>query len=113
MFPDYFGFNWDSLEECLRDLEWIPAKGHVLRVRGATEFWQRSAAVAGALVESWLIAAEQWAQDEVSFGGFRSLWCPRSAAQLSPLWPADVKGGLPMSREQRRQAECYANRRRR
>ena len=29
-FPDWFGRNWDALEDCLGDLSWRPGSAHVL-----------------------------------------------------------------------------------
>jgi RNAse (barnase) inhibitor barstar len=36
-FPDWFGGNWDALEDCLSDLSWHPAAGHVLVFENAKE----------------------------------------------------------------------------
>ena len=34
-FPRWFGGNWDALEDCLCDLSWSKAAGHVLLIEGA------------------------------------------------------------------------------
>ena len=34
-FPPHFGHNWDALEDCLADLDWLPATGHLLVVTSA------------------------------------------------------------------------------
>ena len=36
-FPDYFGKNWDAFEECLTDLQWLPAPGYLFIVTEAEE----------------------------------------------------------------------------
>lgn len=59
-FPDYFGRNWDALDECLRDLAWLPADGYVLIVRDAGDFWHDHPGLAGRLAESWQFCADHW-----------------------------------------------------
>src|ERR671923_912813 len=33
-FPDWFGENWDALEDCLTDLSWRESEGQVLAFEG-------------------------------------------------------------------------------
>jgi hypothetical protein len=57
-FPDWFGGNWDALEDCLTDLSWSDADGHVLLVEGAA---QASADDLGVLEDILASAASFWA----------------------------------------------------
>jgi hypothetical protein len=67
-FPDYFGHNWNALDECLADLaEWLPASAYVLFVNHASELLARDAAGVGSLIESWLAAAEGWGTRGIPF----------------------------------------------
>ncbi len=66
-FPDYFGRNWDALDECLRDLSWIGAPGYAVVIRGAGHLWQAHPRLAGNLVESWLLCAASWSDRDTAF----------------------------------------------
>ena len=60
-FPDYFGHNWNALDECLRDLDsWMPAKGYILVLNGASRLWKEATFTAGRLVMSWQFCAQRW-----------------------------------------------------
>lgn len=37
-FPASFGGNWDALTDCMRDLAWLPAPGHVLLLEHGERF---------------------------------------------------------------------------
>ena len=42
-FPDYFGWNWDALSDCLRDLSWMPAERYIVIIDHAEETLAREA----------------------------------------------------------------------
>ena len=55
-FPDWFGHNWDALEDCLTDLSWRDAPGTVLLIESP-----RAGDDLGVLVDILRSSAEFWA----------------------------------------------------
>ncbi len=55
-FPDYYGGNWDALEECLLDLSWREGPAHLL-IEHADALDARALAT---LIEIWREAVAQW-----------------------------------------------------
>jgi hypothetical protein len=55
-FPDWFGGNWDALEDCLIDLSWREAEGHVLVFSGSLPGDDL-----GVLIDVLASSAEFWA----------------------------------------------------
>lgn len=63
-FPDYFGHNWDALEECLADLEWLPGKGYVLLFTNADQILADDDDEFTTLLEVLSDAGEAWASGQ-------------------------------------------------
>lgn len=67
-FPDYFGHNWDGLEECLADLEWLPAKGYIVLVTDAQCVIPDDEEEYETLLEVLSDAGEAWSQGHTGDG---------------------------------------------
>ena len=63
-FPQWFGGNWDALEDCLTDLSWSSAAGHVLLIEGAGDL---PGDERGILVDILASAAASWAERKRPF----------------------------------------------
>ncbi|MFI7179675.1 MULTISPECIES: barstar family protein [Streptomyces] len=58
--PDYFGWNWNALSDCLRDLKWLPADHYVLIVEAADEALSSDATGRQLLFRTLLRAGQRW-----------------------------------------------------
>ena len=79
-FPDWFGENWDALEDCLTDLSWRKAAGHVLVFEGIGAL---PADERGTLIDVLASAAQFWAGQGTPF--FAVFVDPDSRLELPDL----------------------------
>lgn len=71
-FPDYFGHNWDALEECLADLEWLPAQGYILLITDAAQVLPTDEDEYETLLEVLSDAGEAWGSGQAGTGARRA-----------------------------------------
>ena len=71
-FPDYFGHNWDALEECLADLEWLPAKGYILLITDAAQVLPNDEDEYETFLEILSDAGEAWGNGQAGMGTRRA-----------------------------------------
>lgn len=65
-FPEYFGRNWDALDECVRDLAWMPARGYVLAVTNADELLSDDRRDYETFISLMRTAGAEWATPRTS-----------------------------------------------
>ncbi|MFD3698809.1 barstar family protein [Streptomyces sp. NPDC058646] len=58
--PDYFGWNWNALSDCLRDLKWLAADHHVLVIEDADEVLSGDAYGRRLLFRTLVRAGKHW-----------------------------------------------------
>jgi len=68
-FPEWFGHNWDALNDCLLDMGWRPAEGYVTLLDHCDGIHGRAEADFVSLMRSFQSAADEWREQGVPF------WC--------------------------------------
>lgn len=82
-FPEWFGGNWDALDDSVNDLSWWPAPGYVLLIERAGAWQSANAEDAATLVEILGEAARDWAKARVPFWAL----LPLPEAELAQMAP--------------------------
>jgi RNAse (barnase) inhibitor barstar len=69
-FSDYFGKNWDALNDCVTDLSWLDGNGWVLILVNGKSVAQGHEEVFHNAIEIRSLAAEHWCQNKKTFWVF-------------------------------------------
>jgi len=68
--PDWFGHNWDALQDCLTDLSWRPAPGYVVVMENCGGLAASAPETFATTLEVFRHAARWWADEQVPFWVF-------------------------------------------
>jgi len=66
-FPSWFGTNWDAFEDCMTDLQWVPASAYAVLLENIEEFAHRAPRDFGTALRILEAAAEFWSDHGVPF----------------------------------------------
>ena len=69
-FPDWFGHNWDALQDCLTDLSWRPAPGYVVVLENCGGLAASAPETFATILEVFRHAAHWWVGEQVPFWAF-------------------------------------------
>jgi RNAse (barnase) inhibitor barstar len=69
-FPDWFGHNWDALEDSLTDMSWHDVVGYVLLIDGGADLRRSAKPLFDTLVDVLRATADYWRGAERPFWAF-------------------------------------------
>jgi hypothetical protein len=69
-FPAWFGANWDAFYDCLADLSWRPARGHVLLIENTADMRRAAPEALDTALAILTDAANAWSARGVPFRAF-------------------------------------------
>jgi RNAse (barnase) inhibitor barstar len=69
-FPEWFGHNWDALQDCLTDLSWRPAPGYVVVLENCEGLAGGAPEAFETTLDVFRHAARWWAGEHIPFWVF-------------------------------------------
>ncbi len=83
-FPEWFGYNWDALLDCLADLGWRPAEGYVVILEHCDGIHGHAEADFVQTLQVFENAASEWREQGVAF------WCFVDMQADGISWLTDI-----------------------